>query len=111
MNRENTPRSHSAPMQEEAISSNTSYAATATWLLTIQWNHLAIFPSISSHSIGTKRRNKTQGEKEKGKELGDDKERTALIVQARTLMTIYRRNTNKYPGYVENLSLICQRGM
>lgn len=79
------------------IPSNMSYAATATRPLTIRWNPLPIFQTISSHAIRTKARNKTQCDKYREHKIVEDKERTAPTVQASALMTIYPQNPNKIP--------------
>lgn len=44
-----------------------------------------------------------EGGKDRENEIGHDKERTPLTVQASFLMTIYRQNDSKYQRYLLNL--------
>lgn len=93
----------------KTITSKMSYADMATSQLTTWWNRLPTFPTISSPTIGAEGGNKTLSDRYREKEIEDNKECTLPTVQASTLLTIYRQNSNKYPGYRAKLSLICQR--
>lgn len=68
---------------------------------------------IPDHFItrfGAEREGGTKGNKNREKEIWDEKESTPRTVQGSMLMKMYRRIVSRYPKYMEKLSMILQRG-
>lgn len=60
-------------------------------------------PSILILTIDTELGNKMKCDKDREKKIGDDKERMPPTVQESKSMTMYRLNSNRYPGCMAKL--------
>lgn len=96
-------------MLGKETTANMLHGRTDTRQLTIRWRRLPTFLSFLSYALYAERQNKRQGDKDRDNETGDYKESTPPTAQAGTIMSMYRKNVIKYPGYMAKLSMVRQR--